>query len=996
MTDSHEIEVTKPKKILEKEINLDLKSFLLTVGKGAVNIAFLQWDDLAENGVELLESLGLEAKPEEIAGLLIIRALTTTIKKLIKSNKDLFIEEPGNPKELFRSLSDALDNYPIVISDRFFTYPKDLPLITEVKTGFLHWLKPLIENEKEAASISNRFPEYFVYALTEEWQNNKEDYLILIEQLDTPFTQANKREQGWYRYRAWLQQQIQEPVFWEAFSLKQIYIPLRAYYEDKNSSCASLSRKHQTDEILLREKEKKRIVSKLSNFLETWVKEADKNDAIRLLTGGPGSGKSSFTKMFAASLAEENEIPVLYIPLHRFNLSDDLIKAVEEFVQFDGFLAENPLDPNNSELRLLIIFDGLDELSKQGKIAEEVAREFVEEVRDKVRDFNIYKTRLQVLISGREVVIQAHHSKFRQDKQLLSLCPYFVSEEDKEKHNYIDPENLLDKDQRDDWWKRYGERKGKDYQGLPDVLKRDNLKEITAQPLLNYLIALSYGREHITFTEETNLNEIYQDLLAAVYERGYEQQGHSIIEGIKQEEFIAILEEIALACWHGDVRTTTVKEIETHCNRSGLQELLIRFQDCFQSDSRASITRLLAAFYFRESGQIRESEKTFEFTHKSFGEYLTALRIIETVKLIDEELARKKNTLRQGWDEKRALLEWIQVCGQSAIDIHLFDFVLGEMRLQKTKTVQQWQEMLCHLIECMLINGMPMEGLSPRPSFQVEMRQSRNAEEALLVVLNACARVTGNLSNINWPTPESFGEWIGRLLGQRKDTDEVFMMQCLSFLNLQDSNLLFRDFYSVNLVGAYLVGAYLEEAILEGAILERANLEGAILEGAILEEANLVGAYLEEAILKGAILERANLEGAILGGANLEGAILEEANLVGAYLEEAILEEAILERAYLEEANLKGANLEEANLVGANLEEANLEGAILEGAILKWANLRGANLEGAILKGAYLEGANLRGAKNITVEQIKEARDWKLANYDPDFREALGLPPEDE
>ena len=136
MTESDKIKATQPKNILQRGVNLDLKSFLLTVGKGAVNIAFLQWDDLAENGVELLESLGLEAKPEEIAGLLIIRALTNAIKKLIKSNQALFIEELGTPKELLKSLSDGLANHPIIIDDRFFTYPQDFPLIAEVKTGF--------------------------------------------------------------------------------------------------------------------------------------------------------------------------------------------------------------------------------------------------------------------------------------------------------------------------------------------------------------------------------------------------------------------------------------------------------------------------------------------------------------------------------------------------------------------------------------------------------------------------------------------------------------------------------------------------------------------------------------------------------------------------------------------------------------------------------------------------------------------------------------------
>jgi hypothetical protein len=60
---------------LLKEIKVDVKSLLVALLKGAVNIGFFQWDDLAENGVELLTSVGLETKPEEIAGLLIIRSM---------------------------------------------------------------------------------------------------------------------------------------------------------------------------------------------------------------------------------------------------------------------------------------------------------------------------------------------------------------------------------------------------------------------------------------------------------------------------------------------------------------------------------------------------------------------------------------------------------------------------------------------------------------------------------------------------------------------------------------------------------------------------------------------------------------------------------------------------------------------------------------------------------------------------------------------------------
>ena len=98
---------------------------------------------------------------------------------------------------------------------------------------------------------------------------------------------------------------------------------------------------------------------------------------------------------------------------------------------------------------------------------------------------------------------------------------------------------------------------------------------------------------------------------------------------------------------------------------------------------------------------------------------------------------------------------------------------------------------------------------------------------------------------------------------------------------------------------------------------------------------NLAGDHEES----GAFLAGINLQGAALMFANLQGAGLRNANLQGAYLLGANLQ-----RAGLLEANLQGAYLEEANLEGAYLWEANL-----------WE-------------------ANLEGAKNLTEEQVTQAK----------------------
>ena len=912
------IKAQKHRSVWRKDIKVNPKSLVVALGKAAINGAFLKWDDLAESGVEVLSSLGLEKKAGEVAGLLIIRSLLHAMQNLLKENRELLIKKPDNPQELYKELNSSLASGELVIDQEFFQHPKNLPIVAEAQTGFARWLENFVEKKVEAENISRRLPSYFVFALNEEWVSRSSDYAELKEVLDTPFTQASRREQGWLRYRAWLQKRIEEPIFWETFSLKQVYLPLRAYYEQKVEGDTE-----QKLELGVADRKHKRVVVDLNRELETWLQEANSNDAIRLISGGPGSGKSSFCKMFAAQQAEKGEIPVLFIPLHLFKFSNELVKDVESFVQLEDLLHHNPLDRENGESRLLIIFDGLDELSMQGKVAQETAKQFIEEVRFLVERFKSRSICLQVLISGREVVVQANWGKFRKPHQLLYLLPYFVTEEEREDENYVDEQNLLEEDQRQLWWQSYGKLKGKDYQGLPSELDKQDLVDITAQPLLNYLVAFSIERGKLQFTAETNLNEIYGDLLEAIYERGYEgtNRQHRAIEEITKEEFIAILEEIALACWHGLGRTTTVQQIEYHCKNSGLIYILERFQNSFKEDSNSSIIRLLTAFYFRKSGDLRGSEDTFEFTHKSFGEYLTAKRIVEEVKLIHEDLEERKKNFRKGCDEQGALVKWATLCNSGMMDQDLFKFICDEMRLQNLEDVCNWQTTLCHLIESMLRNGMPMESLEPRPKFYLEMWQARNAEETLLAVLNACARVTEEISQIQWPDCTSFGTWISRLQGQRISIENVLAFECLSFLNLQGCILSVRDFVC-------------------------ANFALTNLEDTRLNFANLIGA---------------NLEGANLQGANLFKANLGEASLRGANLQEANLQEANLQAASLQEANFQEANLQGANLIAANLEGVNLEGTNLKGTILFAANLEGANLEGVNLEGANLEEANLKG-----------------------------------
>jgi uncharacterized protein YjbI with pentapeptide repeats len=794
-----------------------------------------------------------------------------------------------------------------------------------------------------AKSISDRLPTYFVYALNREWVAGKETYKILEDQFKTPFTKAEERERAWENYAAWLQRQIDEPLFGlEAFSLKQIYVKLRAYYHREKKS------EKKGDETKL-----ERVVMDLQTELEAWVNKANKDDAIRIISGAPGCGKSSFTKIFAAHISSVLNIRVLFIPLHQFEPSKDLVEALDKFIAngLDEILPPNPLKKENMPSRLLLIFDGLDELAMQGKIAAEVAQQFVVEVRDKVNRWNQNEIYLQVLISGREVVVQSNINQFRRSEQVLHILSYFEDRKVWKKQEFIDSQKILDQDQRQEWWGKYGVLTGRNYTRLPSELADKNLNEITAQPLLNYLVALSFTSGNLDFGQENNLNSIYNDLLESIFKRDWEKRQHKAIEGtITFEQFVRILEEIAIACWHGNGRTTIVAEIESHCKASGLEKML----ETFQEGAKVGVTKLFAAFYFRESG-VKGTEKTFEFTHKSFGEYLTAKRIVLELESIQDEFTRHQTKFDRGWNEKECLKHWAILCGLTTIDQYLFEFIKNEIQLRDRETVKSWQQTLCHLISFMLKEGMPMEEL--KLSYFEMNKQARNAEEVLLIVLNTCAQVTKIISKIEWQTPETFGTWLNKLQVQQKDYKITLITSCLSYLDLNHCILIRKDLYRAN--------------------LSEANLSGANLSGTELSKANLIQADLSRTFLSRANLSLANLSKAELSKANLSGAYLCLANLSKANLSKADLIEADLSEANLNEANLSGANLNEANLSGANLSGADLSGANLYKTNLSRANLSKAELSKANLSGAYLCLANLSDADlskaNLIEADLSEA-----------------------
>lgn len=906
MSDS--IVLAPPVSLVEQpiQISTDWKNLLVSLGKSFGQALYGKYvtGDSAKVEDAVTDALGafglqMQSKPAELAWRLCTRALGAAIVELLRTMSISLPAEDTSRAAFAEPFVKQIDWTMVRLNTTFFEQPQNLPFLRIVQSFLEEWLTGRGIMPAEARNVAARLPSHFVSALHDEWSGNSKEYKALEEHIQSPFTKANEVERAWLRYAATLKKACEASMFGESFGLADVFVPLRAYHEQRLDETRDRRSMAAGQRI-------RRTVVRVDEKLDAWVNAANKDDALRVLSGGPGSGKSSCAKMFAARMAAQGH-HVLLIPLHMVNSDGDIPAMVRRFVDDGDHLPFDPLEAQGEGDPLLLIFDGLDELSMQGKSGADAAKAFVEEVRRFLDRSNHLRLRVLVLVGGREIVVQHARHILREPKQILTLMPYFLSlDAHKEnKQQGIDyeasSEDLLE-DQRAHWWNRYMSAKGQNT-GMPKEMQRSELAEITAQPLLNYLVALSRLRKTIDFSQNALRNRIYRDLLQGVYDRAHRERKPHTSE-LDIEDFVELLEEIGLAVWYGKGRTATVKEIRGICGER-IDRLLSEYKD---GDAR--VMGLLTAFYFRKHHDRRDDEATFEFTHKSFGEYLTARRIVRELRSMQED--RERATKRKPWDIKLALRDWARVCGPTSIDGHLLPFVVDEVALEEADVVAQWQMLLQELIGYMLRHGMPMEDVK-LATYQMMSVQSRNAEEALLACLYACSERTEVVSHVEWPDDGSAWSWIHRLHGQATGEERMLALGCLGRLNLSKCTLDSLDLWQANLQRADL-----HDAVLSSADLQRTELRHANLIGANLHSANLFGANLQ--------------------GANLQG------------------------------ANLRLANLRVANLDGANLREANLQGVILQGANLLSADLRGADLRGANLDGAKnLHTANVTDAMMDTV-----------------------------
>lgn len=809
-----------------RSISISVTECFKAVGKILAKIGVGSYGDALTEVPDLLSALDIRATTEERVRILLVRALERALLSLLKDAQlDVDGEYINVHAATFTGITSEIT---VEINEAFFAHPDKAEFLSLLALDAQRWLNLLGVPDHDSLNIVDRVPTVFAISLHDEWRSRADYYNEIIDEASSPFAGAATFATEWTRYQSYLMSSVDEKVFDESFGLRQIYVPLRAYFHDKKQSRRRITR-YGDSEVSIDEPVRK--VHWLRDEISAWIKEADKDFALRAITGGPGSGKSSCARMIAADLAAQGQ-KVLFVPLHQVDLDTGLTRSLVDFFKETGHFLSSPFDGNSSTL--LLILDGLDEIQMQGKAAQDSALAFVDEVNRFVDRRNSTKCNVLCLITGRDLAIQSAEGVLRREGQVLHLLPYFI---DKEEHYlYEDANKLVELDQRIGWWNTYYSLSGRSQIEMPEALKRGELNEVTSQPLLNYLVALAY-RSGMEIGAQTNVNEVYSYLLAAVYDRGWAKNNHPSVANVPLDAFARLLEEVALSVWHGAGRTTTLGEVEAHCE----QNKVAAYLSAFQSGVSSGISSLLLAFYFRQKGRRDGSqEKTFEFTHKSFAEYLITLRVVRLIDLLTKQLDSHRSDADQGWSYDEALFRWLSICGKTPIDVYLIAFLRRELALRGSDSVARYQDALIALMNASLASNWPVNRME-RTTFAEQQVIVRNAEETLLACLNACARVSKKPSLINWPTETTAGDMIRRLQGQRRGPNNKPVMTCLSYTNFANQKMDIIDLYNADL----------KHSILDRVHLNYANLMQADLSGASLLNARIEGVYFSGTKLDG-------------------------------------------------------------------------------------------------------------------------------------------------
>ena len=430
---------------------------------------------------------------------------------------------------------------------------------------------------------------------------------------------VNARQEAWAGYRDYLEKlpDQSETMFNETFGVRSVFQPpIIAYHVN--------GREHAHGEPDL--------VEDVGLLLGGLISDRISGEDLIILSGGPGSGKSTFCRVLASQLATMPEMHPVFLRLRRAKEGTDITAFIEESMQRRGLI--DRLSDLRQLSNLVLILDGFDELAMSSKAR---LRQFFNILHDELSHGPLRDAK--VIVSGRDTLFPRGEG-MPPGSHVLTLRPF-----DRERVRMWG----------EMWRKRHGSGQGAGF--FPERLlstedsptKEFPLAHLVTWPLTLHLLAQIHtaGRFDISSTEGVlEKAYLYRAILFETAERQVQQaaEGKGRLDPARMRKF---LRELA---WEMFLRSVDSME------PVDVGPILASFYpDATESD----LSELADVAIVNMPELTRGEETGFEFVHKSFSEFLVAERIadiLERVSFKAPDYGVDEETWRMSDDEAASIL----------------------------------------------------------------------------------------------------------------------------------------------------------------------------------------------------------------------------------------------------------------------------------------------------------------------------------------------------
>jgi len=713
---------------------------------------------------------------------------------------------------------------------------------SQLAASFNHVLQQRLQQaglpEAEAKSLTERVArktnEYLIPALIEAGES--------VERLVKWYSAGGKEQlEKYLSIEEYLEQEIRskpdETIFDETeITFRDLYVPLKVKLLDIKGEPIP-------DQELV----------DIQEWVRARLDDTQKQQRVLFIQGEAGRGKSVFCRMFADLVRQAlhpNFTPIVIRLRHIRALENNLTDTLENYLEAVDFVKSDRGWLTDKNTRFLFLLDGFDELLLEGRVSGGL-KDFLQQVEDFQRS-----SHHRFVVTGRPLALQGIERLLSQTKSLERVA--------------LEPmDDLLRQIWLDKWGAKVGTQEAEDFQQFLQACPRQIKNNLAREPLLLYLLAIMHREKRLNvqmFAEAEGITakiRIYDESVKWVLDK-QRQDENQRITGLESEDLRRFMTEAALCVVQSGNECAQVAMLEARLKDSNdpVVKLIQKAREqpslCEKSEKEV-LNNLLTAFYLKPASGDKGS--SVEFTHKSFGEFLFAERLLESFLDWTRKLKRRQ---REEDDVSTEVMDKqiYDLLGYGNLTLDIVNYLRGlwaETELDLVRLFERLQDFYLRWCDGEFIDA-PPENL---PQYKMRLLKEQLPRDTPLGLRQVDVYTGLNVLIL-------LLELNRYAITKDELKDKIIFYPCS-----QRDTEGFNQSRLLRIIGySQCLGAYAFKRILRfflwGANLNRVNLSGTNLSLADLWGANLNEANLRGTNLSRADLSRANLEGADLTGANLK------------------------------------------------------------------------------------------------------------------------------